>query len=389
VFRRRLLPWDYGVRNLFRRPTQSLLTLSALATVVFLLLVIVGFVRGLEVSLAASGDPQVMTVYALGASEGMENSAIPARTPGLLSASLGCIRKRFGAEYVSPELYVGTRVAAGSGDRSLLGVVRGVTPAAALVRSPVRIVEGRWPGPGEILAGRLAATKLGCRDEDLAIGQTVRFEGREWRVSGRFEAGGTAFDSELWCPLADLQQATRRQDLSLVALALAPGASPAEVGLFCKERVDLELQAEREVEYYAALTRHFRPIRIMAWVVVCLVAGAGVFAGLNTMYGAVAGRVRELATLQAIGFRRCAILAAVVQEASLLAVTGSLIAACLALAWAHGAAVRFSMGAFTLRIDSLSLLVGLGGGFLLGLFGAVPPALRAMRLPVAESLKAV
>jgi len=122
---------------------------------------------------------------------------------------------------------------------------------------------------------------------------------------------------------------------------------------------------------------------------VCLVAGAGVFAGLNTMYGAVAGRVRELATLQAIGFRRCAILAAVVQEASLLAVTGSLIAACLALAWAHGAAVRFSMGAFTLRIDSLSLLVGLGGGFLLGLFGAVPPALRAMRLPVAESLKAV
>ena len=30
----------------------------------------------------------------------------------------------------------------------------------------------------------------------------------------------------------------------------------------------------------------------------------GVFAGLNTMYGAVVGRVRELSTLQALGFRR-------------------------------------------------------------------------------------
>ena len=62
-----------------------------------------------------------------------------------------------------------------------------------------------------------------------------------------------------------------------------------------------------------------------------LVAGAGVFAGLNTMYGAVVGRVKELATLQALGFRRRSIALSLIQEALLLAAAGSLIAAVLAV----------------------------------------------------------
>ncbi len=79
MFRLRLLPWEYGVRNLLRRPTRSLLTLGALATVVLLVLVIVGFIRGLEASLATSGDPQVVLVSALGSEGSLENSAIATR----------------------------------------------------------------------------------------------------------------------------------------------------------------------------------------------------------------------------------------------------------------------------------------------------------------------
>lgn len=389
MVRLRVLPWEYGVRNLLRRPARSLLTLGALTTVVFLVLVIVGFIRGLEKSLAQSGDPAVVLVSAVGSQDSLETSSIAARTPALLAASLGRIEHRFGVAAVSPELYLGTRVTAGPGERSLLGLVRGVTPAAPLVRRQVRIVEGRWPEPGEVMAGRLAAVKLGCRGEDLALGRSVRFEGRTWRVSGRFVAGATAFESELWCPLADLQQATKRQDLSLTALLLAPGASPTEVILFCKERTDLELQAMKETDYYGLLQKHYRPVRILAWIVAGLVAAAGIFAGLNTMYGAVAGRVRELATLQAIGFRRRAIVLSLLQEAALLAVAASLLAALAGLAWGNGTAVRFTMGAFTLNIDSTTVLVGCGSGLLLGVLGAIPPAVRAMRLPVAESLKAI
>jgi hypothetical protein len=145
----RLLSWEYGVRNLFRRPGRSALTLAGLTLVVLLVLVVVGFLRGLEASLAASGDPRVVFVHSLGASENLENSSVPGRTAALLSASLAGIQRRFDAVYASPELYLGTQVATEGDGGMSLGLVRGVTPAVLLVRRQVQIVEGRWPGPGE------------------------------------------------------------------------------------------------------------------------------------------------------------------------------------------------------------------------------------------------
>jgi ABC-type antimicrobial peptide transport system permease subunit len=99
--------------------------------------------------------------------------------------------------------------------------------------------------------------------------------------------------------------------------------------------------------------------------------------------------VRELSTLQAVGFRRRSIVISLIQEATLLSMTASLIAAAVALFVVNGTAVRFTMGAFALRVDSLAILVGCGTGLLLGLVGAIPPALKAMRYPVVEGLKAI
>src|SRR5438874_8686395 len=206
MFGLRLLPWEYGVRNLFRRPGRSLLTLSGLTLVVLLVFVVVGFIRGLETSLAVSGDPRVVLVHSLGASENVENSSIPARSAALLSASLEGIQRRFQVAYTSPELYLGTRVVTEDSESATLGLVRGVTPSALLVRRQIQIVEGRWPGPGEVVVGRLAATKLGRSAAAVAPGRTIAFEGRSWRVSGRFAGLGSALESELWCPLDDLQQ---------------------------------------------------------------------------------------------------------------------------------------------------------------------------------------
>jgi len=386
--RLKLLPWEYGVRNLLRRPTRTLLTLGALSTVVLLVLVVIGFIRGLDQSLAVSGDPSVVLVYSLGAEANIENSAIPARTPALLTASLDDVRQRFGVPHASPELYMGTRVQAGRERQTGLGLVRGVTSTVPLVRRSIRLTRGKWPGPGEIMVGKLVAAKLGCAPADLAVGEEVIFETKPWRISGHFEAAGGAFESEIWCRLADLQQVLKRQDLSLVAMLLNTQTSVSDVNLFCKERTDLELQAIRETGYYASLQQHYQPVRMLAWTVVLLVAGAGVFAGLNVMYGAVAGRIRELATLQAIGYRRRAILVSIVQEGGLLAAAGSLVAASIALLLLNGLAVRFTMGAFALRIDGVALLLGCGVGLLLGIIGALPPAIKALRLTVADSLKA-
>lgn len=383
-----LLPWEYGVRNLARRPVRTALTLVALATVVMLVFVVVGFIRGLERSLAISGDDDVVLVYSVNSEENIENSSIAARTPSLLAVSLDGTMKRFGVSHVSPELYLGTRVATESGPGGL-GLVRGVTTSAPLVRRSVQLIEGTWPADGEVMVGRLVATKLGRETNELTIGKKLEFEGRKWTISGRFAAGGSAYESEIWCSLGDFQTATKRQDLSLVAIRLQPGRSAAEVQLFCKERLDLELRAIRETDYYASLQQHYKPVRVLAWFVVVLVSGAGVFAGLNMMYGSVAGRIREIATLQAIGYRRRAILLSVVQEGVLLAAAGSLLSGVVALLLLNGMAVRFTMGAFTLRIDSVAILIGCGVGILLGVLGSLPPALKALREEVATGLKAV
>jgi putative ABC transport system permease protein len=383
----RLLPWEYAVRNLFRRPLRTALTFAALTTVILLVFVVVGFIRGLEASLAVSGDPQVAVVFSLGMGENLEYSSIPMRTSGLVAASVPGIQERYGQKYVSPELYLGTEIGVAEKEPQM-GLVRGVTQPVLLVRRQVELLEGHWPKPGEAMVGRLAATKLGAEVHELATGETLRFEGRSWPISGIFSAGGAAFESEVWCRLDELQQAMKRQDLSLVSLTLSPQGDFAEVDLFCKERLDLELQALREVDYYATLQRDYGPVRWLAWLVVLLVSAAGVFAGLNTMYGAVVGRIRELATLQTIGFVRRAILASLMQEGVLLAAAASLLAAVIALVFINEAAVRFTMGAFELRIDRVAVLIGCGVGLSLGLLGAVPPAVRALRRDIVDGLKA-
>jgi ABC-type antimicrobial peptide transport system permease subunit len=258
-----------------------------------------------------------------------------------------------------------------------------------LVRRQVQLDEGRWPGPGEVIVGRLAATKLGADARQLAVGRTLSLEGRAWKICGVFSAAGAAFESEVWCRLDALQQAMKRQDLSLVAVTLAPGADFSDVDLFCKERLDLELQALPEVAYYQTLQKDYAPIRWLAGLVVLLVSGAGVFAGLNTMYGAVMGRTVELATLQTLGFVRRAIVVSLIQEGVLLAAAASLTATLLALLLVNGVSVRFTMGAFALRIDSVAVLAGCGIGFALGLLGAIPPAIRALLIPIVDGLKSV
>jgi len=59
----RLLPWEYAIRNLFRRPLRTALTLLGLTTVILLVFVVVGFIRGLDRSLAVSGDPRTGVLF--------------------------------------------------------------------------------------------------------------------------------------------------------------------------------------------------------------------------------------------------------------------------------------------------------------------------------------
>jgi len=78
-----------------------------------------------------------------------------------------------------------------------------------------------------------------------------------------------------------------------------------------------------------------------------------------------------------------------VQESTLATASGALIACAVGMLVLDGIAVRFSMGAFGLRVDPTVLMIGLGSGLVLGLVGALPPAWRCLRLEIPVALKAI
>jgi putative ABC transport system permease protein len=386
----RLLPWDYGVRNLARSPVRLALSLAGAALVVLLVLAAGAFVRGMDQSLRDSGNPSNVILLGAGSEESFERSEIQPAVTGLVQAAVPGIKTRLGVPYVSPEVHMQTVLReTRDAPRALQVLVRGVTPAAFLVHPQARVIDGRAAEPGrdEVIVGTQMATKLSLPPQRLAVGQTLYFDERVWTIVGRFEAPGTVMEAEVWTPLSDLQIAARRDNLSCVVLTLDSTGDFDDVDAFARQRLDLELVALRETAYYANLRAFYRPIQAMVWVTAILVASGGLLGGLNTMYAAFASRVRELGSLQAIGYPRHAIILSLVQESLLSSIAGALIGAAIGVFVLDGVAVRFSMGVFGLVVDSLVLALGVGAGVLLGLIGSLPPAWRCLKLPIAEALK--
>lgn len=383
----RLLPWEYAVRNLGRSPVRLALTVGGSTLVVLLVFAAAAFVRGLGANLSVSGSERNVILLGAGSEESLERSEIPPTVDGIVAASVEGIETRLGVAYLSPEVHLAALLKTKpDDDHAHLGMLRGVRPAAFLVHARVRITEGRMPGPNEMLVGRLAGVRMGLRDEELAVGRTLWFDNRAWTICGRFEAPGTVMEGEIWCDLAELQIAAKRDNLSCVVATLDT-ATFTDLDLFAKQRLDLELVAVRETDYYGQLLKFYRPIEIVVWVTALLIAMGGLLGGLNTLYAAFAARVRELGALQTLGYSRAALVVSMVQESVLATAAGALLAALLAILLLDGVAVRFSMGVFGLVVDGPVMALGLGAGLLLGLLGTLPPAWRCLRLEITTALR--
>ena len=388
----RMLPLDYAVRNLARSRQRLLLAVLGSTLVVLLVLAASSFVRGMTSALSASGGVHNTMLVGTGSEDSIERSEIPSNAGGIVAASVRGIQEYSGVRFVSPEVHIQLPLRIGESEANSLVLVRGVTPAATLVHERVQIIEGRFPrtGADEVMVGVRAADKLGVDALSLALGEAVRIDDRTWTIVGRFAAPGTVAESEVWAPLNDLKEATKRESDSVVVLTLDPTrAEFADVEAFARTRVDLQLTALRESDYYAGLAEFFGPIRLVAWVTAGLIAIGGVFGGLNTMHAAFASRVRELGMLQALGFRRRAIVASLTQESLLATMIGALLACAIAVTILDGVSVRFSMGVFGLVVDAGVLALGMCTGLALGLIGALPPAAQCLRLPIPVALKAV
>lgn len=381
-----MLPFSYAVRNLFRSKSRLLQTVGGSALVVLLAMSAVAINSGMKRVLAASGSPHNVILIGAGSEESIQRSEVADRAAGIAGAGIPGISEALGVRAVSSEIHYMNYLSLQDGRRSQ-ATFRGVTPQALRVHPQVRLIAGAFPSAGQLMAGRLAWRKPGLKETDLKVGTKVLLDAQEFTVSGIFAAPGTVLESELWATLGDLRVLAKRATVSCVVLRLDDPNDFAEADLFAKQRLDLELTALRESDYYERLSAFFKPLRAMTWITAGLIAAGALFGGMNTLYAAFASRVREMATLQAIGFGRRSLLLSLVQESTLACLTGTLVASLIALVFLDGRTVPFSIGAFTLEIGPLAAVTGILTGISLGLLGALPPAIRCLKPPLPTALR--
>ncbi len=386
-----MLPFEYAVRHLGRSPLRLFLSVGGAALVVLLALVSVGFVRGMQAALGTSGRADNVMLMGAGSEESVERSEISPQVAEIVVAEVDGIALAMGTPLVSPQVHVALPVGDDASGEEIVCVFRGVTAAAFAVHPQVRVVEGRAPDPGtdEVLLGREVAAALGRGGLGHRIGDEITLDGRRLPIVGLMEAPGAVFEGEIWMPLASLKMATQRTTDSCVIVGLAPEGDPSDLEAFAAIRIDLELVALRESDYFAALGQFLAPVRWLVSATAALIGLGGLLGGIIVLDAAFAARVREFGTLQALGYRRGPIVWSLVQESLLASLAGGLLATGAALLLIDGASVRSSMGAFAIRIDLATIGMALCVGLALGVVGALVPAARCLRLSIPVALRSV
>lgn len=381
-----MLPFTYATRNLFRSKARLFQTIGGSTLVVLLVMASVAINSGMKKTLSASGSDRNVILIGAGSEESIQRSEVPESSAEIAAAAVPGISSRLGVRAVSSEIHYMNYLLLPGGQRSQ-AMLRGVKPEALGVHPEVRITSGTFPSSGQIMVGRLAWRKLGIPEDRLEVGSTLALDGQQLTVSGVFAAPGTVLEAEIWATLGDLRVLAKRETLSCVVLRLDNPADFDEADLFAKQRLDLELTALRESDYYSRLSSFFKPLRTMTWITAGLIAAGALFGGINTLYAAFASRVREMATLQAIGFGRGSLLLSLVQESTLACLTGTLAAAFIAVILLDGRTIPFSVGAFTLEIGPSEAFTGIATGLFLGVLGALPPAIRCLKPSLHSALR--
>jgi len=386
------IPLAYNIRSLWRRKVTTLLTTAGVALAVGILLVVLMLAHGFRTALIESGSPE--NVIVLRASATSETSSAVSREDAAILKTLPEIaRGEAGLLLFATETVAAVNLPRrGQPGRSSNVTVRGITPASVPLRRQVRLLDGRLPNPGtaEVLAGRNAARGF----EGCEVGGTLQMGPQTWTVVGVFEAGGTAFESEIWGDSDLAIEAFGRGGYSSATFALADPALDFEP---VKARIEgdkrLNLLVKRERDYYADTARNLTTfITIVGSILIVLFSFGAVLGAMITMYAFVEARTREIGTLRALGFRRRSILLSFLIESALLSLAGAAVAALPALLLQRLTFSTTNFDTFTdvtwhFRMSPVIFAQGFGFALLMGLLGGLLPAARAARLPIVGALR--
>ena len=393
------IPISYNVRNLILRKGLTLMTALGIALTVTTAIFLMALVAGLNRAFVSSGNPLNVLVLRKGSeaelSGGFDASLFPT-----LKTLPGIAKDSHGDPMASGEWVVVIVLPRKDGTGEVNVTVRGMMPDGLEMRllpggpknePSVKLVDGRWfqTGQREVVVSKSIRERFAHAN----IGDTMEFGKGSWKVVGVFDAGGSAYESEVWGDVNQMASDFDRQGGFASAYLRATDPIAAEA---LKNRVSddqrLKLEGTLETDYYAKQTSSGAPIKIIGTVVAFIMAIGSIFAAMNTMYAAVAYRGREIATLRVIGFSRPAILTSFVLESLMLALLGALVGIALMLPFngmqtGTSNAVTFSEVVFALRITPEVATNAILFALIMGLVGGLAPAWHAARQNILNALR--
>ena len=385
------IPLIYNVRSVKARWTSAIVAVIGIAGTVGVFISMLSLAKGFRATLVASGSPGNALVMRAGSTSEMmggvtlDSVKIIQDAPGIARDSAGpLVTQEVVGVIPFPLISTGTNANV---------QVRGVSPNVQRIRTFVKISQGQMfqPGLNELIVGKNASTTY----SGLTVGNTVKFGGTPWKVVGVFDAGGSSFDSEVWCDSTILNEVLKRP-ANIFQSVTVHLASPDTFQQF-KDALTadprLNVDVIREIDYYAKQsTNMVTLITILGGVVASIMAIGAVFAGLNTMYSAVSERGREIATMRALGFGAAAVVVSFLFEALLISFVGGAVG-CVAVLPLNGLTTStmnfqtFSSLAFAFKITPDLLLNGIFFALAMGIVGGLLPAIRAANTPVATALR--
>lgn len=386
------VPVSYNFRSIRARWTSTIVAILGIAGTVGVFVAMLSLARGFRATLVASGSPDDALVMRAGSTTEMMGG-ITLDSVKLVQDKPGVARDASGQPLITQDVVGVVPIPLISTGTDANVEVRGVSPNVQQIRTFVKMVQGRMfhSGLDELVVGKNASKTYA----GLTVGNTVNFGGGHWKVVGVFDAGGSSFDSELWCDARILNEVLKRPE-NIFQSATVHLTSPAAFNQF-KDSItsdpQLNLEVEREVDYYAKQSSAMTQlITILGGLVAAIMAIGAVFGALNTMYSAVAERGREIATMRALGFSSWNVILSFLFEALLISLIAGIIG-CVVVLPLNGMTTQtmnfstFSNIAFAFKITFNLLVMGVVFALAMGVLGGLLPAVRAALRPVAVSLR--
>jgi putative ABC transport system permease protein len=381
----------FGLQTLPERKGASAVAIVGIAGVVIVMVGVLSIAHGIVQMMARSATPENAIVLRSGSTSEMmsglggDQVKFIAEAPGVIQDSDGPV--------ASSELFVIISLPK-RGTRTDANVpLRGVDPASFKIRDRLEIVKGRRfeQGLNELIVGVGALREF----EGLEIGRSIEVGGEDWPIVGTFAAGGGISESEIWADAKVIQGAYRRGNSYQAVYAKLESASAfSEFKDALTSDPRISVKAQPESEYHLSQSQVMvTMIKTLGVLITALMGLGAIFGAINTMYNAVSSRIREIATLRALGFKSSPVVISVLTESLLLAFVGGSIGGILAYLAFDGFRAAtlnfqsFSQITFAFEVSPALMAQGIFFALVMGFFGGLFPAIRAARMPVANALR--